>query len=206
MPRDPDSLRGEARYDAFVACCRELGVLTPEDPWPVWNGPGGAATVAPLFLLYDYTFRVNGVTTQADSLARAEQAGVVCADEYLLHYDPHPGRAAWCRTRVADAEKRLAACDPAVPLVLVNHWPLTRTPTDILAFPEFAQWCGTVLTADWHRRFNVEAVVYGHLHIPRSTVEDGVRFEEVSLGYPREWMRRGRAPRLPRTILPAKPP
>jgi hypothetical protein len=29
-------------------------------------------------------------------------------------------------------------------------------------------------------------VVYGHLHIPRTIVHDDVRFEEVSLGYPRE--------------------
>jgi 3',5'-cyclic AMP phosphodiesterase CpdA len=32
--------------------------------------------------------------------------------------------------------------------------------------------------------------VYGHLHIPRTTWYDGVRFEEVSVGYPREWRRR----------------
>jgi len=31
-----------------------------------------------------------------------------------------------------------------------------------------------------------------------------VRFEEVSLGYPREWQRRDRPPRLPRPILPAQ--
>jgi hypothetical protein len=29
--------------------------------------------------------------------------------------------------------------------------------------------------------------VYGHLHIPSTRVRDGVRFEEVSLGYPRQW-------------------
>ena len=45
------------------------------------------------------------------------------------------------------------------------------------------------------------ACVYGHLHIPRSTRHDGVRFEEVSVGYPREWQRRGTAPPPPRVIL-----
>jgi hypothetical protein len=40
-------------------------------------------------------------------------------------------------------------------------------------------------------------VVYGHLHIPRTTYHDGVRFEEVSVGYPREQRRRG----LPRGVL-----
>jgi hypothetical protein len=43
---------------------------------------------------------------------------------------------------------------------------------------------------------------YGHLHIPRTTWEDGVRFEEVSLGYPREWRRGPLRPPL-RRILPA---
>ena len=45
------------------------------------------------------------------------------------------------------------------------------------------------------------AAVYGHLHIPRTTVHDGVRFEEVSVGYPREWQRRGPVPPQPRVIL-----
>ena len=63
----------------------------------------------------------------------------------------------------------------------------------MLRHPEFAQWCGTERTADWHLRYRAAAVVYGHLHIPRTTWYDGVRFEEVSLGYPREW----RAPRRP---------
>jgi hypothetical protein len=72
----------------------------------------------------------------------------------------------------------------------------------VLRHPEFAQWCGTVRTADWHRRFRAAAVVYGHLHIPRTTWHDGVRFEEVSLGYPRERRhRRGRG-FTPRRILP----
>jgi hypothetical protein len=45
--------------------------------------------------------------------------------------------------------------------------------------------------------------VYGHLHIPRTITVDGVRFEEVSLGYPREWRARGRPPEPVRQILPA---
>ncbi len=60
-------------------------------------------------------------------------------------------------------------------------------PFRILRYPQFAQWCGTDRTADWHTKFNAVAVVYGHLHIPRTTWYDGVRFEEVSVGYPREW-------------------
>jgi hypothetical protein len=58
-------------------------------------------------------------------------------------------------------------------------------------------------THDWHRRYHAAAVVYGHLHIPRTTWYDGVRFEEVSTGYPREWRRRDTPPGVPRQILPA---
>ncbi|MBO0841163.1 MAG: metallophosphoesterase, partial [Sciscionella sp.] len=70
--------------------------------------------------------------------------------------------------------------------------------------PEFAQWCGTESTADWHTRFNAVAVVYGHLHIPRSTTYAGVRFEEVSMGYPREWRQQRRKSGWLREILPGR--
>lgn len=200
---DPTQLRGEWRYRHLVEICRRFGVLTPEDPYPVWRGRGGPVTIAPLLLLYDYTFRVDGVATVREALARAHEAGVVCTDEYLLHPDSFPSRQAWCAVRVAATERRLAACDPAQPIVLVNHWPLIREPTRLLRYQDFALWCGTERTAGWHRRFHPVAVVYGHLHIPRTTFHDGVRFEEVSLGYPREWRQRGQAPVLLREILPA---
>jgi predicted phosphodiesterase len=51
------------------------------------------------------------------------------------------------------------------------------------------------------RRGRAEVVVYGHLHIPRTTYYDGVRFEEVSMGYPREWSRRSKQP-MPKKVLP----
>jgi 3',5'-cyclic AMP phosphodiesterase CpdA len=194
--------RGVQRYEHLIDMCRELGVVTPEDPYPVWEGPGGPAIVAPLFLLYDYSFRVEGMATKTEALARAHEVGVVCTDEYFLHPDPYPNRESWCAARVELTERRLAECDPEVPLVLINHWPLVREPTRILRYPDFALWCGTERTADWHTRFNTAAAVYGHLHIPRSTVYDGVPFEEVSLGYPREWQARADPPRVPRVVLP----
>uniref|UniRef100_A0AAU3GPL1 Metallophosphoesterase n=1 Tax=Streptomyces sp. NBC_01401 TaxID=2903854 RepID=A0AAU3GPL1_9ACTN len=202
VDKDPVRLRGHARYEHLVQVCRELGVTTPEDPYPLWQGPEGPVAVAPVFLLYDYSFRAPGTSTKEESLARAHEAGVVCTDEYLLHPDPYETRDDWCRARVALTEQRLAAHDPDVPLVIAGHWPLVREPTSVMWYPEFAQWCGTELTADWHRRFNVAAVVYGHLHIPRTTWYDGVRFEEVSIGYPREWRKRGHPRGLLRQILP----
>jgi 3',5'-cyclic AMP phosphodiesterase CpdA len=201
-PQDPVQLRGEHRYRTLVAACRELGVLTPEDDFAVWRGAGGPLLVAPLFLLYDYSFRAPGTRTASESLQYAYRTGVVCTDEMLLHPDPYAGRAEWCWARVAETERRLAATDPDLRTVLVSHWPLLRQPVEVLRHPEFAQWCGTDRTADWHLRFRAEVAVYGHLHIPRTTRYDGVRFEEVSLGYPREWRpRRGGSPQPLRAVL-----
>ena len=201
---DPLRLRGERRYLHLVELCREIGVLTPEDPFPLWEGGGGPVLLAPLFLLYDYSFGRNVGASKEESLRRAHEAGVVCVDEYLLHPDPFPSREAWCAARVAETERRLEATDPALPTVLINHFPLIAEPTAVLRHPEFAQWCGTVETADWHTRFRATAAVYGHLHIPRTTWHDGVRFEEVSIGYPRERARwAGWNPR-PREILPGE--
>lgn len=199
---DPVQLRGVERYDHIVEMCRAIGVITPEDPFPVWTGAGGPATIAPLFLLYDYTFLPPGTNNSEEGLKKAYDAGVVCSDEFLLHPDPYSSRAEWCRARLDETERRLGELDDETPTILVNHYPLVRDPTDVLYFPEFAQWCGTQGTADWHRRFRATTVVYGHLHIPRTTYHDGVRFEEVSIGYPREWGKRGHPRGLLRQILP----
>jgi 3',5'-cyclic AMP phosphodiesterase CpdA len=200
VPGDPVRLRGEERYQALVRTCRALGVDTPEDPYPLWRD---TVRIAPLFLLYDYTFRPAGVTSKEEALALAYQAGVVGTDERFLHFDPWSSREDWCRARVETTGQRLATESADLPTVLVNHFPLVREPTRILHHQHFALWCGTELTADWHVRFNALAVVYGHLHIPRSTRYDGVPFEEVSLGYPREWQRRAGPAGQPREILPA---
>lgn len=204
-PRDPVTLRGQDRYRHLVALCRDVGVLTPEDPYPVWPGPGGPAVIVPLFLLYDYTFRPDGARTKEEGLALAYRTGVVCNDERFLHPDPYPSREAWCQARIELTLPRLAALDPALPTILVSHFPLTREATRILRYPAFAQWCGTEQTADWHRRFRAMVVVYGHLHIPRTIWQDGVRFEEVSIGYPREQDRYPNRPVRLTQILPAGP-
>jgi predicted phosphodiesterase len=203
LPSDPVTVRGAARYEALVKVCRRFGVLTPEDEFPVWDGPGGPVTVAPVFTLYDYSFgsagSPGGAGDREVALAGARAAGIRAADEGRLHAGPYPSVAEWCRDRVAVTERRLAAVDG--PLVLASHWPLLREPVDALRYQAFAPWCGTTLTGGWHTRYPVTAAVYGHLHIPGSTRHDGVRFEEVSVGNPPEWQRRGSAPPPPRVIL-----
>jgi predicted phosphodiesterase len=187
----PDARRGDAHYQRLVKLCRSYGVLTPEDPFAVWPGEGPRTAIVPTFVLYDYSFRPGDVA-QEDAVAWAREGGVRCADEELLSPYPFPTRAAWCASRVLYTEERLTAIPSDTRIILVNHWPLRREHAVLPRIPRFSIWCGTRRTEEWHRRFNVDTVVYGHLHLRNTHDLDGVRFEEVSLGYPRQWdQRRG---------------
>ena len=193
--------------------CRRFGVLTPEDEFPVWDGPGGPVTVAPLFTLYDYSFLDGadgpdglpdgrtGATRGQAALAAARAAGIRAADEGRLHADPYPSVADVVPgPGGGDAERRLAAVGgpgrAGQPLAAAAATRSARCGTR-----RSRRGAGPRATAGWHTRHQVIAAVYGHLHIPRTTHYDGVRFEEVSVGYPREWQRRGTAPPPPRVIL-----
>jgi 3',5'-cyclic AMP phosphodiesterase CpdA len=200
LPNDPVQLRGEARYRHLVELCRGLGVLTPEDAYPVVELEGQRLVLAPLFLLYDYTFRPDGLDKE-EAMERAMRHGIVCSDEFFLHADPYPEREDWCRERVRLTAERLEGVPAELPLLLVSHFPLRHDLAFLPRVPEFALWCGTKETDCWHRRFRAEVVVMGHLHMPGSRKRHGTRFEEVSLGYPEEWSRGG--PREPREVLPA---
>ena len=113
-PNDEMQLRGEARYQKLVDVCRALGVVTSEDPYPTWQTATVPVVIAPLFVLYDYTFRPAGTFTKEEALSVAASAGVVCTDEYFLHPDPYPTREDWCRARLAYTQNRLA-CLNGVP-------------------------------------------------------------------------------------------
>ena len=158
----------------WSSCAGSWASLTPEDPYPVWEGPGGPVAVAPLFLLYDYSFLPPGCATKEEGLAYAHGTGVVCTDEHLLHPDPYPSREAWCRARVAETERRLAEL-PRRPArrcwSTTTRW--SGTPRTSCGTPSSPCGAAPTLTADWHRRFRVETMVYGHLHIPRTTWHDG---------------------------------
>ena len=185
-PSIEGGLRGEAKYRRLVDICHRFNVLTPEDDYPLWQGEGGPAILAPTFLLYDYSFRPDDVSA-AGAVAWAESQGVICTDEYLLHFEPHASREAWCAARVAFTLPRLEAAAARAPLVILNHFPLVESLVRFTSIPSFSIWCGTKRSQDWHTRLPVKAVVYGHLHVRGTDWIDGVRFEEVSLGYPRDW-------------------
>jgi predicted phosphodiesterase len=199
-----ETARGVAKYERMVEVCRTRGVLTPEDEYVVWDGEGGPRLIAPLFLGFDYTFRPDSVPIQ-EAADWARLSGIESADEHLLHPTPYASLPEWCAARCAATEARLtlAVARHACPLVLVNHYPLREELAVLPRIPRFSVWCGTRRTHDWHQRFRAEVMVFGHLHIRQRRVVDGVRFEEVSLGYPRQWDPERTIDAYVRQILPA---
>lgn len=205
LPTQPDGLRGEARYRAQVDVCRQYGVLTPEDPYPTWHGEEREYVLVPMFLLYDYSFRPAHVP-EDQAVTWAAESGVVCTDEELLHTEPFASVSSWCKQRCDYTEERLKQISPDASLVLINHFPLRRKMAQLIRFPRFSLWCGTLRTEDWHTQFPVSVVVYGHMHIRDTQYVDGVRFEEVSLGYPRDWDQTKGVAHYLRQILPLPEP
>ncbi|HRI69054.1 MAG TPA: metallophosphoesterase [Polyangium sp.] len=185
---DPNPLapepRGVARYAMYVDHCRRSGVLCPEDPYVEWSGEGGKHLLVPMFLLYDYSFRPDDIPVER-AIDWAAEDGIVAGDEVMLDPSPYASRSAWCHARVAETEKRLSEA-PDLPKVLINHFPLRQDTVLLPRVPRFLPWCGTRKTADWHKRFQASTVVHGHLHVRRTVYVDGVRFVDVSFGYPRE--------------------
>uniref|UniRef100_A0A8H7TUE9 Calcineurin-like phosphoesterase domain-containing protein n=1 Tax=Bionectria ochroleuca TaxID=29856 RepID=A0A8H7TUE9_BIOOC len=184
--------RGVKKYEECVEVARRYGVLTPEDEFAVHDGgEGGPVLICLLFTLYDYTFAPPPHDESPEkALAWAEEVGTVATDEVLLHADPYDHKVEWGLARQAISRQRLEEAKkkhPDLPLVLVNHWPLRRDLIYIPLAPRFEIWCGSVQTEAWHREFGAKVVVTGHLHVPRTDWRDGCRFEEVSLGYPRQW-------------------
>lgn len=184
-----DGVRGEAKYMECVEIARQYGVLTPEDDYVLWEGQGGPVLIAPIFTLYDYSFRPNHVKLE-DALDWAREENIEATDEHLLHPDPHASRIAWCHALLEKTEAKLDAAimkHPLTKLVIANHWPLRENLVKLPTIPRFSLWCGTKQTEDWHNRYNAKVVISGHLHIRRTDWIDDTRFEEVSLGYPRQW-------------------
>lgn len=120
--------RGEYKYKELLEVARQYGVLTPEDDFVKWEGEGGPAIVAPIFTLYDYSFRPDHVKLE-DAVSWAAEENVQATDEALLHPDPYPTRQDWCAALVARTEAKLAetiARNPDVPVIIAGHWPLRQ--------------------------------------------------------------------------------
>ena len=194
--------RGVAKYDACVAACRRFGVVTPEDPYVRW--PDSDFIIAPIFTLFDYSFKPDDVAI-ADAVDWAAATNVVSADEMYLKSEPFATRADWCASRCRITEERLIEASAQGRLILMGHFPLVKDIVRLRFIERFVIWCGTTLTRDWHTRFNVDTVVYGHLHVRSTEWRDGVRFEESSLGMTRQWHRERGIEGYLREILPGPP-
>ncbi len=190
--KSADRHRGRDKYTMLVQAMRGIGVITPEDRYPVFGG----VTVCPLFTLYDYSFRGPDLTVE-EALAAAEEKQVVMTDAFAIA--PFVDIRAWCWDRLAYTTKRLSRING--PTILVNHWPLVQEPVQRMRWSEIALWCGTRHTRTWPQRYNAQKVVYGHLHMPGVTTVDGVEHVEVSLGYPREWEHHGFTQPFPYPVM-----
>ncbi len=211
-----DGARGQAKYEELLRLCAtyneglsrdELKVVTPEDPFTIWPGEGPPCVIAPLFNLYDYSFRPDHIASYKEAFQWALDTSIMCNDEELLHADPHQDKVAWCEERLAISRRRLEEVnkDPATrnhQLVIINHYPLRYEHVRLFRIPRFSLWCGTKKTENWHKDYNARVVVYGHLHIRATDWIEGVRFEEVSLGYPQHWRQGMPIRHYMREILP----
>ncbi len=181
----------EQKYFALVTICRKYGVRCPEDAFLKLIDPQGKSLIiAPLFILYDYSFRPGHVSAEA-ALDWALDNGVMCSDEVLLLPAPHKSVTAWCRQRFDFSLQRLQEAErqsgEQTQFLLANHFPLNEKSFYLEFIPSFSLWCGTRLTEHWHQHFNTRMVINGHLHLPGEQEIDGVTFKEVSLGYPGQW-------------------
>ncbi|MCP4217872.1 MAG: metallophosphoesterase [bacterium] len=201
IPVHPSRQQGEAKYRHLVSICRDYGVLTPEDPYAVYKGEDRDYLLVPMFLLYDYSFRPDNISEE-DAVPWASGTGVICTDEELLHPSPYASRAEWCRRRIAYTEERLDKIPQDSSLIMINHFPLKHDMAKLMRYPAFSMWCGTRKTEDWHIKYPVSVVVYGHMHMRGTHYRDGIRFEEVSFGYPRDWNRSHSMNYYLRQILP----
>jgi 3',5'-cyclic AMP phosphodiesterase CpdA len=202
-PGATDRTRGQARYDELVGMCRHAGVLTPEDPFVELPGAPGTFVV-PMFLLFDYTFRPPDVA-DGEAIRWARATGVVSGDEQMLSPAPWPSIDAWCHARCDHTADRLDALPPGSRTILINHWPLRYDLARPPRVPRFSIWCGTTRTEDWGVRYRASAVISGHLHLRTTLLREGVRYEEVSLGYPRDWQQERGMDAYFRVIAPAPP-
>jgi len=203
-PPGVDRTRGVARYDEMVGICRRYGALTPEDEYPVWP-PEPDTFIVPMFLLFDYTFRPADIPVER-AVAWARESGVASSDEHLIDPVPYASYAEWCHARCDATLPRLEALPAGARTILINHWPLRYDLARPPRVPRFSVWSGTTRTEHWGRRFRARDVISGHLHFRTTLWREGVRYEEVSLGYPRDWRPERGAEWYLRTVLPENVP
>ena len=199
-PRDPVKLRGEARYQHLVALCRDLGVITPGGPLPGVDRrrrPGGDRPAVP-------ALRLHVPPGRHQHQGRGAGPG-------LPDRRGRRRRAASCtptRTRAGRPGARPASTRPCrgwrpSTRICRRSWSATsRSPESPLG--SCAIRCSRSGAAPSRPRTGTGASAPSRWSTATCTsrgrcFQDGVRFEEVSLGYPYE------QDRHPETPAPADP-
>lgn len=186
FPLNDKEPKGVDKYYQLVNICRSYKVLTPEDEYSKIMLGDQQYIIVPTLTLYDYSFRPKEIPFE-QAIDWAAESGVVCTDEDLLFSYPYRSIAEWCLKRCEYTKSRLAKLPVNIPIILVNHYPVIEEHAKLWRFPRFTLWCGTKRTEDWVKKYNIKLVVHGHMHIRGTKYKDGVKYEEVSFGYPRDW-------------------
>ena len=190
LPGEDGGLRGRDRYAALVELARSHDVLTPEDPWP---------TLGRARRTRDDRAAASRFTTTASrrpgSVRRRPSPGLPRpisspVDEVLLHAGPI------CLTRPTGAGHRVGAIGSSASTSCHRACPRCWSTTGRCA----RTWCasrGSRASRPGAARAWTEALApafhgghrlrHGHLHVRGRQWRHGIRFEEVSLGYPRQW-------------------
>ena len=142
--RDQQIERGVDKYNLLVELARSFGVITPEDPFVEWpeklQDREGSLIIAPLFLLYDYSFRPKSVSRE-NIKDWVRQVHAECSDEFLLHPTPYESREQWCKARCDFSIDKLSDIPSTSTTVLINHWPLRLDLINLPRVPRFTPWC-----------------------------------------------------------------
>jgi len=177
-------LYGEEKYKKMVSICHSYNTITPEDQYVKFaSGTNKCFIIVPVFTLYDYSFRPDDIPiTQAVDWALEDET--LCSDEFFLIPKPYENISDWCKMRIKYTQERLEKIPPEIPIILINHYPTIEKLAVSQIHPRFKIWCGTRNTENWHLKYNIKKVVYGHMHTPSSQFINNTCFEEVSIPYP----------------------
>ncbi len=140
----------------------------------------------PVFGLYDYSFRPDHVS-EADAVAWAEEDGVRAADERLLSPYPFATRGEWCEARIAEAEARLSAIPADTRIILSTTGRCGATTRCCRASRASRSGAARAPPSSGTAAIRSTPSSTGTCTCARRRDLDGVRFEEVSLGYPKQW-------------------
>lgn len=189
-----------AAYDSLeklqrvLALCARLDVQTcPAQVGGVW--------VVPLLSWYEAAFAEATAEATAEAIAGEAANLEAWADRYFCRWPLAWQRgareinaivSAYCGARNQPYLKTYPA-----PVITFSHFlprPELLPPTRLLSFKGLPQVAGSHALDQQVRQVHSRLHVFGHSHIDRDCVLDGVRYVQHHLGYPREQTRQGAKP------------